>query len=857
VPDRDVLLGVAQVAVQLDRRVDTLWLHGRDLEVYAANLVDASGREIRGRWEQVSEDGVAAIHLPEPLGPGRVTLFLGWSAALGRTLRGVYRVDVGDDAYAFTQFEPLSARRAFPCFDEPAFKTPFDVSLVVPREHAAIGSTPIVREEPLRGGRLRQVWFSTTPPLPTYLLAWAVGPLDVVPAPPLPDGGPRSREVPFRGVAARDRGGKLAFALEHTPALVADLERYFDLEYPYPKLDVIAVPDFAAGAMENVGAITFREYLLLLDPDAAPEEQRRGFTYVMAHELAHQWFGNLVTMRWWDDLWLNEAFATWLGRRSVARVHPEQGADVVLLEQVQAAMDADSLVSARSIRQPIASPHDIRNAFDAITYSKGSGVLAMFERWLGEETFREGIRAYVRANAGGSAESRDLLAALSESSGRDVATPFETFLTQPGLPLVEARTRCAVETAGRVASSAPRPVLELRQSRYLPIGSEGDPATLWQVPVCARYRADGEIRESCTLLDAREGRLELEASACPDWVMPNAAAAGYYRFAQPPEDTGQLLAAGLPELLPPERLAVADGLEAALRSGLRPAGEIYPLLPRLTDDPHRAVATAPMELLRLAHERLVDSATRPALERFATELYRPLLERVGWEAAPGEDGETRLMRKAVVEFLALLARDPDVRREAARRARLFAGLDAPADPRALEPELVETAFAVAVQEGGAPVFDALLEQILASGDALERGQRLAALGEVDDPALAERARQLALDPRLRVNESFTTLWRLSNRATTRPATWRFVEENFDALVERVGTERASSIPWLAGGLCDATAAERVEAFLAPRIEVLEGGPRNLAGALEQIRLCAALVEAQSASARAFFAGLDS
>ena len=845
VPGRERFRGSARIEIELDRPQRRIWLHGRGLDVGPVRVERPGEEPLIARFEQVTEEGVAALDLPAELGPGRLGLHLEWSAPFDRTLQGLYAVELGGDAYAFTQLEPFAARSIFPGFDEPAFKTPFQVTLIAPAGGAVVANTPAVAEEPLPGG-LRRVRFAPTPKLPTYLLAFAVGPLDVVEAAPLPPGGPRQRPVPFRGVAARDRGPDLAFALAHTPPLVADLERYFDREYPYAKLDVIAVPDFDSGAMENVGAITFREYLLLLDPHTAPEVQRRAFTNVMSHELAHQWFGNLVTMPWWDDLWLNEAFATWLASRSVARVRPEQRSELALLQAVHRAMDVDSLVSARSIRQPITSHHDIHNAFDAITYSKGAGVLAMFERWLGEATFRDGIRLYVERHAEGSARAEDLTAALSLVSGRDVGAPFTSFLTQPGVPFLEVATRCGAEGAR----------LELRQSRYLPLGSEGERDAVWQVPVCARFAAGGRVEERCALVERREGQLPLGA-ACPEWVMPNADGAGYYRFAQPAEDAERLLSQGFAALSPLERLALADGLGAALGSGARPAAEVYAALPVLAADSERAVATAPLGLLKLADEYLSDAATRPAVERYGQSLYRPLFDRLGWRATPGEDGETRLLREQLLWFLTQTARDGELRRQAAHRGRLFAGVDGPRRPDALEPELVEAGLAAAVQEGGAPVFDALLEQAFASPDALARSQRLGALGASEDPELLARALALAFEPRLRVNEVLTPMRALAQRPATREAVWDFVRERFDDLVARLGREGATRLAGLVSGFCDEASAREVEEFLGPRFEALAGGPRDLATALEKIRLCAALAEAQSPSARAFFAGVGS
>jgi alanyl aminopeptidase len=822
---------------------ETLWLHGRDLAVQSARVQDQSGEPLSARWHVADESGVVALHLPRSVGPGDVNVRISYEAPFSTTLRGLYRVEAGGDAYAFTQFEPIAARRAFPGFDEPRFRAPFDVTLTVRQEHVAIASTPVVQEEMLDGG-LKRVRFATTPPLPTYLLAFAVGPLDVVEAPPIPPSGPRARALPFRGAAVRGRGPELAYALERTPPLLEALEAYFGSEYPFAKLDVIAVPDFGAGAMENVGAITFREALLLLDEEEAPEWQRRAFASVMAHELAHQWFGNLVTLAWWDDIWLNEAFATWMAARAVEAAHPEHQPGLRHLERVLRAMDADSLVSARQIRQPIQSNHDIRNAFDAITYSKGGGVLSMFERWIGRERFRQGIRDYLEEHRFGIATSSDLLSALTRAAGRDVETPFRTFLEQPGVPFVETAVRC--EEAG--AS------LALRQSRYLPVGSSGSRDAVWQVPVCARFASADPTGETCTLLTEAEGNLALDAPTCPDWVLPNADGAGYYRWALAAPDAARLGHDGVPRLSARERLSFADGLDAAFHAGALPAPQVFGSLALLAEDPARPVAEAPMALLRLAREHLVDATLRPRVEAFAASLYVPTHRRLGWETRNEDDGESRLLRESVIWFLADVADDPDVRREAAERGRRYAGMGGGGvlDPSAVDPELVGTALWVAVQDGGAAVFDALLAHLEASEDAVLRMYLLEALGSTRDPGLAARALNLSLDERVRINETLLTLDSQMFQPRMRAATWDWIEANFDALVTRIGPDRAGRLVGLARYFCDTASAERVQTFLSPRIDKLGGGPRNLAKTLERIRLCAALVDAQGESTRAFF-----
>ncbi len=809
-PDQTSFSGTARIEIMLDRAVSNLWLHGRDLEVESVDVKPAFEAALQANYRQMDPSGIAQISFPRPVGPGRATLNIVYTAAFNERLRGLYRVQEDDSWYAFTQFEPTSARHAFPSFDEPSFKTPFDVTLTVGAESAAIANTPSIERKHLPDGR-SQIRFATTRPLPTYLVAWAVGPFDVVDGPSMParDGG----SIPFRGIATKGRGPQLDYAITHTAALLAALEAYFGTDYPYRKLDVISVPDFGSGAMENAGAITFRDSLLLVDDRTAPEWQRRAFSYVMAHELAHQWFGNLVTMVWWDDLWLNEAFATWMGRRVVQDVAPEQESVLAMLASIHDAMSSDSQTSARSIRQPIESQHDIHNAFDSITYSKGAGVLGMFEHWLGESSFRRGISIYLERHRYGNATEADLIAALFEASGRDVAAPFRSFLTQPGVPFLEVETECR---DGRTE-------LIIEQSRYLPIGSGGDRTSTWQVPFCVRTGSQQGSTESCHLIDARVQRVSLEG-ACADWVMPNSGARGYYRWALAPEDGARLLGTGWPNLSAPERLSVAMNLEASFRAGTLSVPDVYSGLAALASDPNRLVAQAPMSLLSLAREHLVEPTERRRVENFAQNLYRARYRALGWDAGPAEGGETKLLRRSVIHFLAFTGRDSKLRVEALRRGRIHLGLDR-AEPRdsKLDADLIDTALAVAVQDGGPTVFDALLARLDGERDALERSRILRALGAAQNPDLIARARALALAPELRINEMLSTLQSQSNDVETRRANWRWIEEHFDELVERGGPGRARQLPWMASGMCSDTAAAALETFLAPRIEAVEGG----------------------------------
>jgi alanyl aminopeptidase len=841
-PSEDTFAGVTDIRVRLDAAQQHVWLHGEDLEVTAVTITPEGGEPIAGTFEQVDDEGTAIVRFEAPVMAGEADLHFEYTAPFNRALHGLYKVTEGEEDYAFTQFEATSARLVFPGFDEPRFKTPFTASLTVRADDEAIFSTPATGTEEV--GEMKKVTFAESRPIPTYLLAIAIGPLDVVEHEALPANDVRGEPLPFRGIAAKGKGERLAYALEHTGALLDALEEYFGIPFPYQKLDIVAVPDFGAGAMENVGLITFRETLLLLD-EGAPERQKRAYAYVMAHELAHQWFGNLVTLEWWDDLWLNEAFATWMGFKATGAVYPDYHADLTLLQSVHSAMHVDSMVTARQIRQPIESNHDIRNAFDAITYRKGGGVLSMFEAWLGEETFRNGVRAYLRAKTDSTATYEDLLGALDAAAdGKEVAGPFTTFLLQPGLPFLSFAVDCAGDT----------PTVGITQQRYLPVGSTGSTDQTWQLPVCTRYGTEGgDDNLACTLVQDSEATIELEA--CPAWLMPNAGGAGYFRFSMDQADLEKLREAGWEHLSEREKVAFADSLVGAFQNGSLPAADFYTAMQPLARSSIRPVATKPIGSLHFAVDHLVPAENQAAVRAYAKRLYTPAYRRLRFRPRGEEDGEQALLRASVVDALATIGEDRRVRREASRAAQRYLGYgrrgDGEVHPEALDTNLVGVALAVAVQDGDAGFFDHVLELFENADDALLRARLLSALAHSKDPELAERARALALDERLRLNEVTTPLRVQMGMPETRQATWDWVKNHFEELRGRL-EDGAGRLPRIGGAFCSEQKAEEVETFFRQRAETLPGGPRTLANTLEEIRLCAARVETHRESTVAFF-----
>lgn len=830
-PDESHFSGTVEIDLRLTEPLSRFYLHGRYFENVTASLRNSAGETLQAQYMQVDDSGVARIDLPRSVN-GPATLRLSYTAPFNQSLEGLYKVTAGDQAYAFTQFEAISAREAFPGFDEPAFKVPFDISLVVHESHAAITNTLETRIELLDNG-LKKIHFATTKPLPTYLVAFAVGPLDVVDADDLPPTAVRDRPVPLRGVAVAGRGSELAFALENTRGLLEAMEAYFGMPYPYAKLDLIAVPDFGAGAMENAAAITYRDSILLVDPNARPQTKRLFFV-VHGHELAHQWFGDLVTPRWWDDIWLNEAFATWMAYVALDIWQPGDHYRRQLGEGARQVMNSDSMITARQIRQPVTSNHDIANAFDGITYRKGGAVLSMFESFLGRDTFRAGVQEYMRRHAWQTATADDFIEALASQSRNhqpdDVRRAFLAFLEQPGLPMVEATLACEGDSTG----------VRLRQSRYLPLGSRGDTAQQWELPICLKYRRDGTSAEHCLVMREADSSIDLGTGPCPDFLLPNAGGAGYFRWSLDTEGWQKLLGATA-DLTVDELMSMSASLDGAFNAGAVDVGTYLQVARRLSSHPNYLIATAPLDQLGFIYEQVADEAQREQLRAEFTDIYGSVLDRVGLAAPEGNDQAQ--MQALVTEFMAIRARLPELRETLRKLAWEYTGY--PANPgvhaEGLNDNLLGTALAIAVQDDARDAgFSHHLETVLRRSDnAIFRGRALDALGLSSHPDYRERLLQLVLSPDLRDNEFYRPVSQQMAEAGTRDLTWDWIRQNMDALLGRLPEWSRGRMASYGQYYCDPQHREEVRLFFEPLVDGLQGGPRSLSGALETIDLCIA------------------
>ncbi|HET8723922.1 MAG TPA: M1 family metallopeptidase [Anaeromyxobacteraceae bacterium] len=750
-PEARTFQGRIRIDLRLTEAADAIPLHAAGLSVTrAAVLAGSERRAARVAVFEASE--TISVDAGAPLPPGDAAVELEWTGRYGAGLRGLYRAG----PLSATQFEAADARRVFPCHDEPGFKAPWAVEVEVPRGMPVLANGAEVRRE-TRGDR-DVVAFAETPPLPTYLLAVVAGAL--AGSPP-----GDSRGVPVRTWAVPEKADLTAFGQEAAMAVLPRLEDYFDVPYAFGKLDQVGLPDFEFGAMENAGLVTYRETALLLDPATASLPVRKRIAEVVTHELAHQWVGNWVTMRWWDDLWLNESFATWMAYKVVAGWRPEWRIWLDFDQGKAAALGLDALRSTHPIHAEVRNPEDMGEAFDLITYEKGGAVLRMIEAWLGEEPFRRGIRLYMRRFARGNAVADDLWAALQEASGQPVLDLANAWIRTPGFPVVS------------LARDGAR--VRLAQRRFLSEPGAAAQGT-WPVPVVLRFADADGVKEQRVLLREASAEVGLEARGEVRWVLGNSGSTGFYRVDHD-EAARAALSRHLPALRPEERIGLVADEWALLRAGGREPGPFLDLLAAFAGEEDRAVLDELVGRLAAVEHRILDSDDRARFRSFAASLLRPGLDRCGLDARAGEDGEARLRRAALVRGVALVARDPGV--SAALVARLDRFLAGERD--ALEPNLHEAAVAAAARDGGTERFESLRRLAGEEKDpALLRRYRLG-VALFEDPALARRASDLAFGDAVPLQDLAAYVGALlANRAAAGPS-WTRLRADWDAFVARL------------------------------------------------------------------------
>ncbi len=827
--------GVTTIQVDVPAPTFNVVLNGRELNVTRALARVGGGAGTSGpATELPARTSVRTAHggaQPEelvlsfdsPLPAGTAQLEIAYDAPFSADLGGAYRVQEKGAWYAYTQFESTDARRAFPCFDEPGFKTPFDLTLVTPAALIALGNTPETAHEAGEGGLVVH-HFETSRPLPSYLVAFAVGDFDVVQG--------QTSPFPIRAITTKGRGALTGLALDAATALIAKLGQYFDIRYPYPKLDLVAVPDFAAGAMENPGLVTFRDQILLLDPKHATTSARRGQAETIAHEFAHQWFGDLVTAAWWDDIWLNEGFATWAEAKMVDAWKPSFGAELEQIASAQHVMDTDALRSARAVRQPVHSSGEAQEAFDGLTYTKGASVLRMIESWLGPDTFRRGVQRYLHEHAWHNAKASDLFDALDYVSAQKVGELASGFLDQTGVPSVMLSWKCAAGASK----------VELRESEWRPLGASSDAARSWTLPVCVS--SEGQKAKNCFTLGSSPIERNLGAR-CPTWLYPNADQSGYYRFVL---DRPQLLALARGErgLDPTDRFGLLSNAWAEVRQGALEPAALLDVLPLFDGDPHRLVVEELSHTLSAIDHALVGDDDRAAFRKYVAARFAGRKALLGWDAGKVEDDDRALERRAVLQAMGSVAHDGPTLDEAEKITQKWLK-----DPGSVQADQASVGVPLASLRAGATRLDELRAAAKAARTPQERVVAITAMGMFDDPAVLRQALDLSLTDELRLSELRYLFRSAFANASATPVLYAWEKEHWSALRTRLGARGTGMLLRVAGNLCTRAETDDARTFFEAGTRGVEATRRALDESLEEAGLCAALREHGSASVAAY------
>jgi puromycin-sensitive aminopeptidase len=808
--------GEVTIRVNLARPRTSITLHATELGVTRA-VVRADGAEQTARVALQRADETVTLRVPRAIPPGEATLTLTFAGRLNQHLRGLYAAGADGKRYAFTQCEAADARRILPCFDEPSFKARFRVAVTAGSGDTVLSNAPVERQEPAPGGRT--VRFASTPPLSTYLLALAVGPLE----------SSEERRVgmtPVRVWHVPGKGHLTALGLEAAAESLARLEDYFGLPYPYGKLDLVAVPDFEAGAMENAGAVFFRETLLLLDPATASLGERKRAAEVIAHELAHMWYGDLVTMRWWDDLWLNEAFATWMAYRVIDGWRPEWRMWQGFEHDRSGALVLDALANTHPIYAEVRSVAEATENFDAITYEKGAAVVRMIEHYLGADAFREGVRLYMRRHREGNTVAGDLWRALEEASGREVARVAQAWIEQPGFPLVTLTP--AKGGAG---------TLRVRQERFFAdprVPAERRRAR-WPLPLVLKTGGADGPSHARFLVDKASEVVTLPGGTEPAWCFGNASAGGFYRVLHDPANHAALVSDLHGRLTAVERLALVGDQWALVRAGRAAVDGFLDVADALGDETDHDVLDGVGGPLALLDEQVAvpDGPEQAALRAWIAHRFGPPLEALGWTAAPGEPDDVRLRRAALLRLVGGVAEAPEVMAAARRHLETYL-----TDRGSLEPNLADAVVGLAARAGDEALYERYREVMTAARTPQERRRFLLNLPSFRTRETVRRTLDAVLTPEIPTQDVAFVLMRLLGNPAARAATWTFLTRRWGALRRRVPPLMLSRLVEATPALRDPRYAREVARFF--RAHPVPEATRALRQALEVFRLNAEL-----------------
>ena len=815
--DKDNFDGDETIQIRVLKPGSSIFVNSLDID-YQEATITSGGTTQTAKVLIDKEKQIATLTVPKTIPTGSASIHLRYTGILNDKLRGFYLSKAGGRKYAVTQFEATDARRAFPSFDEPAYKATFDITAVVDKGDTAISNSPIASDQPGPVAGKHSITFKTTPKMSSYLVALAVGDFEYVEG--SADG------IPVRMWTTPGKKQMGNFALQVAEQCVKYFDNYFGIKYPFEKLDLIGLPDFAAGAMENTGAITFRDALLLVDEKRAPTDAYKEIGSVISHEIAHMWFGDLVTMKWWDDIWLNEGFATWMETKPLEAWKPEWHMKLDDLADTGNSLNLDSLQNTRPIHQAVDTPAQVEELFDGIAYGKAAAVLRMLESYLGPEVFRAGVNEYLKAHEYGNATEGDFWSALAKASNKPVDRMMPTFVNQPGAPLVSVNSQCQGDTT--------RVTLSQRRYYYDHNLLDSNSKELWIIPVS--LKAAGSTKEEIVLLTSKNQTFDLQG--CNSWVFGNAGVQGYYRTGYD-SGTFQSMSRNVAKsFTPAERIVLIRDAWAAVRTGQQPIGDFLQLADGLQSE-RTAKVVEQMDLeLDYIGEHLVSEADRAGYQSFVRGLLGPIQKELGWSVVPGEDTNKRDLRAHVTYTLGYTGRDPEVLAKAKDLA-----LEEMKTPGTVDPSLVDTVFTLAASNGDPALYDQMMLRVRENQSPEQYYRYFYNLARFTDPALVQRTLDFAMSPAVRSQDALNLIAAVMNTTTGANLGWKFVRSHWAQIEKIMGGYNTGGIVATTGSFCDAGMRDEVKQFFTEH--PVPAAERSLRQAQERVNYCIDLKQQQA------------
>jgi alanyl aminopeptidase len=810
--------GSTTITIDVSSPATEIRLHAEDMDVRSLRL-SIDGNDLPVTYES-GQHGLLHVTSDEAFARGSYRLHIEFSNDFNVDGESINRTESEGRHYIFSQFEAVYARQAFPCFDEPGFKFPWQLTISAPEDMLAITNTP--EESVTTEAGWTTTRFAATPALPSYLIAVAVGPFETVPI----DG----MSIPGRIIVPQGKAHLAAYAVETTPPLLAYLEDYFGEPYPFRKLDLIATFQSFSGAMEHPGAITYSDYFLLLE-DTASVEQKNMLHRITAHELAHQWFGNLVTMRWWNDLWLNESFADWMADKTVAAVYPGYGGGLSELTTTFNIMDMDARPTTQAIRRDFRSTDSFQDGI-FLSYYKGKAVLSMFEEAVGADVFRKGVIRYLRKFNRGNAEAADLWAEINAGAEFDLARGLASFIDQPGIPLV------SVSDLGDGR-------FEFVQSRLVTGGETGLANQSWIMPVMYRYRSGDGVSLGKLLLDSETKLVDLGTDV--EWILPNADQLGYFRWTIPTDMLDRLGEDAPTQLNVRERMGMLSNLWALLATDAIDAEDFLGALDGMSSDSDPGVINALLDQLGNVRQTFITPDLRDEFAIYVRTLLSPALERIGTEPLPDEEPGVAALRPQLLLWLADHGRDETAR---AVTAELTAGFLASEIPFS---DLVGAAMRAEARRGDQQLFEVLRARFDAAASPNMRQAYLQAIGSFRDPDIVARVLEYVSAEQLRAIDIGMVLYRLSGWADNHDQLLTWLMEHDAQLRERLPPSMMVRIPD-AITVCSPDNLETIKSFYGAPERSVSGIDNELADSEAEVMECWEFRQRELASVTRYLGG---